>query len=64
MYIYRVNQRRSRDRGSREIPEGDQRARAFAPTLGLGPPKGASTDRLSGAGASAGICRLPWGSAV
>ena len=35
-----------------------QRSRAFAPTLGLGPPKGASIDRLSGDGASAGVCLL------
>ena len=33
----------------------NQRLRAFAPTLGLGPPKGASIDRLSGAGASTGV---------
>ena len=33
----------------------NQRLRAFALTLGLGPPKGASIDRLSGAGASAGV---------
>jgi len=33
----------------------NQRSRAFALTLGLGRPKGASTDRLSGAGASAGV---------
>ena len=32
----------------------NQRSHAFALTLGLGPPKGASIDRLSGAGASAG----------
>ena len=36
-------------------------ARAFAPNLGLGPPKGVSIDRLSGVGASAGVCLLPWG---
>jgi len=42
----------------------NQRARAFAPALGLGPPKGASIDQLSGAGASAGVCLLPWGGAV
>jgi len=36
-----------------EIPKGD--------TVGLGPPKGASIDRLSGAGASAGDCLIPWG---
>jgi len=29
--------------------------------LGLGPPKGVSIDRLSGVGASAGGCLLPWG---
>jgi len=39
----------------------DQRSRAFAPNLGLGLPKGVSTDRLSGVGASAGVCLLPWG---
>ena len=33
----------------------NQRSRAFALTLGLGPPKGASIDRLSGAGASTGV---------
>ena len=44
----------------------NQRSRAFAPNLGLGPPKGVSIDRLSGVGASAGVCLLPWpgGSAV
>jgi len=39
----------------------NQHARAFAPNLGLGPPKGVSIDRLSGVGASAGVCLLPWG---
>ena len=39
----------------------NQRSRAFAPNLGLGPPKGASIDRLGGVGASAGVCLLPWG---
>ena len=33
----------------------NQRSRAIALTLGLGPPKGARIDRLSGAGASAGV---------
>ena len=33
----------------------NQRPRAFALTLGLGPPKEASIDLLSGAGASAGV---------
>ena len=28
---------------------------------GLGPPKRVSIDRLSGVGASAGVCLLPWG---
>jgi hypothetical protein len=32
----------------------NQRSRAFAPTLVLGPPKGVSIDRLSGVGASTG----------
>jgi len=32
----------------------NQRSRAFAPNLGLGPPKGVSIDRLSGVGASCG----------
>ena len=39
-------------------------ARAFAPILNLGAPKGASIDRLSGAGTSAEVCLLPRGSAV
>jgi len=42
------------------IPEG-KLSRPFAPTLGLGPPKGASIDQFSRAGASAGGCLLPWG---
>jgi len=32
-----------------------------SPNLDLGPPKGVSIDRLSGVGASAGVCLLPWG---
>ena len=45
------------------IPYGlvNQRPRAFVPTLGLGPPKGVSIDRLSGVSASAGVCLIPWG---
>ena len=40
-------------------------SRAFALNLGLGPPtKGASIDRLSGVGASAGSVFYPGGSAV
>jgi len=39
----------------------NQRSRGFAPNLDLGPPKGVSIDRLSGVGASAGVCLLPWG---
>jgi len=39
----------------------NQRSRAIVPNLGLGPPKGVSIDRLSGVGASAGVCLLPWG---
>ena len=39
----------------------NQLSGAFAPTLGLGLPKGASIDGLSGTGASAGVCLLPLG---
>jgi len=39
------------------VPYGrvNQRSRAFALTLGLGPPKEAKINRLSGAGVSAGV---------
>jgi len=49
-----------------------QRSRAFAPNLGLGPPKGVSIDRLSGVVGASHLCwrgfisvyqllLLPWG---